>query len=221
MNDLKAVKSFVLKNRPAYKDYLGRKEERIKLIEGTWNEDGTTVQKIVEPNFKNFELGEQYLVVIDGVEMESHTFKLSSYIYLSSEISIMDIQDKFSNDETAYAFVVFNGELNTDARGDYLGKSFSVYRAENIERYDIKKLPEDCLPDSVAASFKRIEESVESALRTAEEADAYADDAYQLASSAGSVLYDKVKEQGYSKTEEEFYADLAAVEGLAEELSQI
>lgn len=143
---LTSIRSMVLKLLPAYKLFAGRKTETttVKICEGTLqNNDPLT---LLDDSFAGFVEGETYDVVLNG-----QSLKVTASQIEEGPIGIADLTD-IAN-KNGYAVAMVNGSIECQVAGTYVGASISVSQTKTVttERYDIKKLPVDCLPNTVAS----------------------------------------------------------------------
>ena len=140
---LTSIRSMVLKLLPAYKLFAGRKTETtsVKICEGTLQDIGTLT--LLDDSFAGFVEGETYDVVLNG-----QSFKVTAS-QIEGLIGIGDLTDH----QNGYAVAMLNGSILCQAMGTYIGATISVSQTKTAttERYEIKKLPEDCLPNTVAS----------------------------------------------------------------------
>ena len=143
---LTSIRSMVLKLLPAYKLFAGRKTETttVKICEGTLQEEGSLT--LLDDSFSGFVEGETYDVVLNGQSLKV----TASQINASGTIGIADFTD--AANKNIYMVALINGFIGCMAMGTYIGATISVSQTKTAttERYDIKKLPEDCLPNTVA-----------------------------------------------------------------------
>lgn len=144
---LTSIRSMVLKLLPAYKLFAGRKTETttVKICEGTLQEEGSLT--LLDDSFAGFVEGETYDVVLNGQSLKV----TASQINESGTIGIADFTD--AANKNFYMVALINEFIGCMAMGKYLGATISVSQTKTAttERYDIKKLPEDCLPNIVAS----------------------------------------------------------------------
>ena len=142
---LTSIRSMVLKLLPAYKLFAGRKPETItvKICEGTLQQEGPLT--LLDDSFAGFVEGETYDVVLNG-----QPFKVTASQIAEGLIGIANRTDVTNGN--GYAVALVNGSIVGQAIGTYIGATISVYhqKTATIDRYEIKKLPEDCLPNTVA-----------------------------------------------------------------------
>lgn len=143
---LTSIRSMVLKLLPAYKLFAGKKTETttVKICEGTLQQEGLLT--LLDDSFAGFVEGKTYDVVLNGQSLKV----TASQITESGTIGIADLTD--AANKNGYMVALVNGSIVCMAMGTYLGATISVSQTKTatVERYDIKKLPEDCLPNTVA-----------------------------------------------------------------------
>ena len=141
---LSVVRDLIKRNRVAYKDYLGEETitETKVFAKGTFaeNGDGLTCD---DPTITGFIAGETYQITIDG--------ETTDYVATAN-----DVVTYVGNvtDETKPLFMIgfASGNVEWDGDKSLLGKTVSVSQTKTVthKNYDIKKLPEELLPDSAA-----------------------------------------------------------------------
>ena len=143
---LTSIRSMVLKLLPAYKLFAGRKTETttVKICEGTLQEEGSLT--LLDDSFAGFVEGETYDVVLNGQSLKVTASKINA----SGTIGIADLTD--AANKNIYMVAMINEFIGCMATGTYIGATISVSQTKTAitEHYDIKKLPEDCLPNTVA-----------------------------------------------------------------------
>ena len=144
---LTSIRSMVLKLLPAYKLFAGRKTETttVKICEGTLQEEGSLT--LLDDSFAGFVEGETYDVVLNDQSLKVTASKINA----SGTIGIADFTD--AANKNIYMVALINEFIGCMAMGTYIGATISVSQTKTAttERYDIKKLPEDCLPNIVAS----------------------------------------------------------------------
>lgn len=140
---LTSIRSMVLKLLPAYKLFAGRKTETttVKICEGTLQEEGSLT--LLDDSFAGFVEGETYDVVLNG-----QPFKVTASQIGKNAIGIADLTD-IAN-KNGYAVALVDGSIVGQAAGTYVGATISVSQTKTVttERYDMKKLPVECLPEA-------------------------------------------------------------------------
>lgn len=163
MNALTAIKALIMKSRPAYKDYLGKATKIVKIYEGALPENGSyIVVNCLDPNFEGFVTGEYYDVVIDGEQKKCLGFLGNGKGYIGCADSVEEIEQLMSeeNPNVWYAGIPSDGTLQLFAYGSFANKSITISKTVSEEKYDIKKLPEECLPDSVGKKINTVSTAI-------------------------------------------------------------
>ena len=166
---LKAVKAMIMRERVAYKDYLGEETVTRILISGTLPNGGGSLT-LEDATFTGFGVGETYHVTIDGQTMDCVASRVE-------EVIALVIGNINSGN---YAAVVFESQRPFGmAAGSYVGKSVTVSQTKTTKKYRTKKLPTELLPDGLAKSV-----DVSKAAAAARNAQSDADEAYKNAEAA-------------------------------------
>ena len=163
MNALTAIKALIMKSRPAYKDYLGKATKIVKIYEGALPEDGSYIKvNYSDPNFEGFVTGEYYDVVIDGEQKKCLGFLAIGVGRIGCADSFKELEQLMSeeNPNVWYAASSSNGTIELWAFGSFANKSITISKTVSEEKYDIKKLPEECLPDSVGNKINTVSTAI-------------------------------------------------------------
>ena len=163
MNALTAIRALIMKSRPAYKDYLGKATKIVKIYEGTFPDDGSyIVVNCSDPNFEGFVTGEYYDVVIDGEQKKCLGFSTNGGVCIGCADSSEEIEQLRSeeNPNVWYAGTPSDGTIQLFAYGSFANKSITISKTVSEEKYDIKKLPEECLPDSVGKKINTVSTAI-------------------------------------------------------------
>ena len=194
-NVLTAVRDMIMRNRVAYKDYLGEETitETKVLVDGTLSEQGTLILK--DPSFTGFVVGEEYEATIDGT---TQTLAATSNNGAAGVTNIIDFENPGEN----YFAVSFNpkeAQPTCAANGAYIGKTISISQTKTTttKKYDIKKVPQELIPDttmrSIAAARMKAEKAnslADRALNNALFAENNADNARITANNAQTAASD-------------------------------
>ena len=180
MNSLiSAIKAFVLKNRPVYKDYLGKETKTVnaKIVD---IDSSSMCGQIVDSSFTAFVLGKEYEVTIDN-ESKKYT---ASQITVNGNtlVGLEDTSWQVSVIESGYADIVWSSD-----EFSFTTMTISQYNTVTEYKYDIKKLPNECVPDEVNRSIKKAQNTAYAARSKANSAYSHADSAYSHAISAYSL----------------------------------
>ena len=191
-NILTAVRDMINRSRIAYKDYLG--EETVTktkvLVDGTLSEQGTLTLK--DPSFTGFVAGEGYEVTIDDT---TQTLAATSN---NGDVGITNITDFENPGENYFAIGIDprKGQPICMAGGTYIGKTISISQTKTTttKKYDIKKVPQELIPDTIIKSIaaakteaKKADSLAGMAFRAADNAQATADNAQTTADNAQSI----------------------------------
>ena len=163
MNALTAIKALIMKSRPAYKDYLGKATKIVKIYEGALPEDGSSIEaNCSDPNFEGFVTGEYYDVVIDGKQKKCLGFLSNGKGCIGCADSLEEIIQLMSEEDPNVWSVLSSsdGAIMLRAYRSFANKSIIISKTVSEEKYDIKKLPEECLPDSVGKKINTISTAI-------------------------------------------------------------
>lgn len=199
MNILNAIKKYILAVRPAYKDYLGKKTEEITIADIVIGEDYAYVAeqeggvvyygyKIPNTPITDFQPGEKYNVIIDGDKKEYMAFVDGDAPLLASNNTTQEIAD---NPEGWACIFIEEGSLyfmiTNKASFPYNGKRFTITQTTTEEKWDIKKLPEECVPDSISKTVKRNKQKIAALEDGVNNANIHAELAHSLANTANNA----------------------------------
>ena len=179
------------RSRIAYKDYLGEETvtETKVLVEGTLSEQGTLTLK--DPSFTGFVVGENYDITIDGV-----TEAMTAYDFSGEAVVLGNITDPSSPPSDGWAVGIIDGTAMCSTFGSYIGKPISISQTKTIteKHYDIKKLPDELLPSTVAkkTDLTAVKKLATNAQATAETAQTTAD-AAQIAADEAKTSADEAQ----------------------------
>lgn len=142
---LKSIKTAIMTSRPAYKDFIYKKEydEVVEIVNTTITE-GWYYAELSDKTVTKFVEGEEYTVSIDSTEYK---------VIANSEGALVI-------DDIGFSFDIYNGVFSSiNDPSDFIGKTISVKYTKHVveEKYDIKKLPEECLPDSIDKFKKSVQ----------------------------------------------------------------
>ena len=155
-NLLTAIQNMIMRNRVAYKDYLGKETVVKSVLLASGLADGDNV---------GFNLTEGQSYDIDfGDERITLTAKCrecddSSPEWASTTPFLDNFQDNYvlppdtsTWPTNSFCICVHNRMISVICTGEYADKSLSIYRNDQTtkNKYDIKLLPEDLLPKGVA-----------------------------------------------------------------------
>ena len=183
-NILTAVRDMINRSRIAYKDYLGEETvtETKVLVEGTLSEHGSLTRK--DPSFTGFVAGEEYEVTIDGA---TQTLTAISAGRAAAVTNATDLDDPGEN-FFAVNFDPVESQPMCAASGTYIGKTISISQTKTTttKKYDIKKVPQELIPDTIARSVDvaKVKTKAYDAFNKADAAQTTADNAQTTADNA-------------------------------------
>lgn len=148
---LEIVKNLVKKNRIAYKDYLGKETVDEVICEGVCQDKSTPL--IIKKNEK-LQPGKMYQVAIDGVVSSWICKEWYNDIGIGPFLEYTIEHGKGPTDLTGM-WVIGHPSANAntilvDAEPSFVGKTFVVSQTITHKKYNVKKLPAELLPDTVA-----------------------------------------------------------------------
>ena len=179
---LTSIRSMVLKLLPAYKLFAGRKTETttVNICEGTLQEEGSLT--LLDDSFAGIVEGETYDVVLNGQSLKVTASKINA----SGTIGIADFTD--AANKNIYMVAMINEFIGCMAVGTFVGATISVSQTKTAttERYEIKKLPVECLPNGVAKTkdVRAAKSAAAAAQSTANDAKTAAETAQTTANAA-------------------------------------
>ena len=192
------IRDTVKRNRVAYKDYLGSETvtKTNIIVEGILVEEGTLTLK--DSSVTSFVIGESYDVTIDGVTEVMIAYDLSenSTGYRAPAtndniIALGNVTDLGNLPSDGWVVAINDGTAVCKTLGSYIGKSISISQTKTIteKHYDIKKLPDELLPNTVAkkTDVTAVKKLATNAQTLAETAQATADNAQTTADNAQST----------------------------------
>ena len=195
---LTVIRDTIKRNRVAYKDYLG--EETITktniIVEGILVEEGTLTLK--DSSVTSFVIGESYDVTIDGItevmigyELSENSTGYGAPATNYNIIALGNVTDLSNLPSDGWTVAINDGTAVCKTLGSYIGKSISISQTKTIteKHYDIKKLPDELLPNTVAkkTDVTAVKKLATNAQTLAETAQATADNAQTTADNAQST----------------------------------
>lgn len=165
-NVLTAVRDMIMRNRVAYKDYIGTEDviEKTVLISGKLSANGESVN--AKDAFKGFVEGETYKVTVGDETVDATaqygTGSFSGCIVIGSS-NVMP-----SNEIPGWMICVYNENLLGYGAGEWVGKSVEVFteRTVKVDRWDVKKLPYKLLPDQLLSDLEEMMEKLSSQIKS-------------------------------------------------------
>ena len=147
---LSVVRDLIKRNRVAYKDYLGEETitETKVFAKGTFAENGAGLT-CDDPTITSFVTGETYQITIDG--------ETTDYVAITEE-NIILVGNVTDGTKPLFAIGFVSGNVRWEGDESLIGKTVSVSQTKTVthKNYDIKKLPEELLPDEVNEDRKEI-----------------------------------------------------------------
>lgn len=195
-NILTAVRDMINRSRIAYKDYLGEETvtETKALVEGTLSETYSPLT-LKDPSFTGFVVGEGYEVTIDGATQTLTAISDSGFVVVTNATDLNNLGEN-------YFLVTFDSDYQVmgESGGTYIGKTIFISQTKTTttKKYDIKKVPQELIPDTIARSVDvaNVKTKADDAFYQANTAQTTADNARatadQLQASVNEVLYKSV-----------------------------
>lgn len=159
---LQAIRALIMKSRPAYKDYLGNETvtTTTKIVSASLAsvaQNFPIPSEYVDSSFTGLVAGETYTVSVNNVSNDyTATSVNDDLIFIGSDTwANIDAETPPTN----YWFITWTKSTNTlaigQAAGTYLSKSLSLSKTVTkvVDHWDIKKLPEECLPYPVNGGY--------------------------------------------------------------------
>ena len=155
-NLLTAIQNMIMRNRVAYKDYLGKETvvKSVLLAGGLANGDHVGFN-LTEGQSYDIDFGDERITLT----AKCRECDDSLPEWASTTPFLDNFQDNYVLSEdmstwptNSFCVCVHSGTISVICTGEYADKSLSIYRNDqtNKNKYDIKLLPEDLLPKSVA-----------------------------------------------------------------------
>lgn len=155
-NLLTAIQNMIMRNRVAYKDYLGKETvvKSVLLASGLANEDNVGFN-LTEGQSYDIDFGDERITLTAKCRECDDSFPE----WLSTTPMLDNLQDNYVLPKdmstwptNSFCVYVHSGMIYVICTGEYADKSLSIYRNDQTtkNKYDIKLLPEDLLPKSVA-----------------------------------------------------------------------
>lgn len=210
---LTVVNQFVKSNRPAYKDYLGEETQDESVWQETYreNEDGDTGEQTIVGGFFTGgcvpKVGDTLTVVVNGEGGEypleaapifDKMLSASGMMWVGSinYATLVSIAESDDPEAEAAKYVDnWGGYVGKEGGmwaammffcGKYLNATVDICRAATVAKYNIKKLPIECLPDETTKAITNARTTANSAQVTANSAQVTADYAQNRADLAYS-----------------------------------
>ena len=206
---LKVVRDMVMRNRVAYKDYLGEETTTATTVfcsgvlpDGEGRLDAGDAKG-------GLVVGETYDVVIDGVAQTCVAYKFNNQIEAVGNTADLSEDD-------CWVALKYNVAWVGGAKGSYVGKTITVSqtKTEVVKRYDVKKLPEELLPDVLNKRVKAARDAANAAKVAADGASIDATTANTAADNAKTAADNAKTTADNAKTAAENGRVFANIEGV-------
>ena len=166
------LRTFILKSRPAYRDYLGENVEH-KIIpiltDVVLPRDGDFFPP-EDSTFSGFLAGETYHVTLDGKEFDAIAFTVNGGGTGLSNVSASDMESgTIPSDAWSVATSPeFPAKVVCSAYGSFVGKTISV-RFDKIVvegKWSVKKLAYELLPDQLLSDLDKMMKKLSSQIKS-------------------------------------------------------
>ena len=155
-NLLTAISNMIMRNRVAYKDYLGKETvvKPVLLASGLANGDNVEFN-LTEGQSYDIDFGDERITLTAKRRECDDSFPE----WFNTTPVLDNFQDNYVLPKdmstwptNSFCVCVHSGTIQVACTGEYADKSLSIYRNDQVtkNKYDIKLLPEDLLPKSVA-----------------------------------------------------------------------
>lgn len=155
-NLLTAIQNMIMRNRVAYKNYLGKETVVKSVLLASGLADGDNVGfNLTEGQSYDIDFGDERITLTAKCRECDDSFPE----WLSTTPMLDNLQDNYVLPKdmstwptNSFCVYVHSGMIYVICTGEYADKSLSIYRNDQTtkNKYDIKLLPEDLLPKSVA-----------------------------------------------------------------------
>lgn len=176
-NLLTAIQNMIMRNRVAYKDYLGKETvvKPVLLATGLSFSDQPSVSfELIEGQSYDIDFGDERITLTARLRgcADDMPEDVSSWASVTPELDNFPDGYLLSKDtstlpDDSFRIQIHDGLMFTSSTGKYADKDFDLYRNDPVttNKYDIKLLPEELLPKSVAK--KKDIDKVDQALNVA------------------------------------------------------
>lgn len=159
---LQAIRALIMKSRPAYKDYLGNETVTtttniVSASLASVDQNFPIPSEYVNSSFTGLVAGETYTVSVNNVSNDYTATSVNNDLIFIGSDTYANINAE--TPPTNYWFVTWTKSTNTltigQAAGTYLSKSLRLSKTMTkvVDHWDIKKLPEECLPYPVNGGY--------------------------------------------------------------------
>ena len=204
------LRTFILKSRPAYRDYLGENVEHkaIPILTDVVLPRGGDYFSPEDSTFSGFSAGETYHVTLNGKEFDAIAIAING----STSLSNASASDVESGTIPSDAWSVstnpgFPVKVACWASGSFVGKTISV-RFDKIvveSKWDVKKLSYELLPDQLLFYLKEMMEKLISQIKSLQ-VDPVITGSFSQNRNPDTDVGSNSHTEGYSSTASEFCA---------------
>ena len=155
-NLLTAIQNMIMRNRIAYKDYLGKETVVKSVLLASGLADGDNVEfNLTEGQSYDIDFGDERITLTAKCRECDDSFPE----WFNTTPVLDNFQDNYVLPKdmstwptNSFCICVHSGTIQVACTGEYANKSLSIYRNDQTtkNKYDIKLLPEELLPKSVA-----------------------------------------------------------------------
>lgn len=161
-NLLTAISNMIMRNRVVYKDYLGKETvvKPVLLATGLSFSDQSSVSfELTEGQSYDIDFGDERITLTARLRgcADDMPEDVSSWASITPELdnfpdSYLLPYDPPTLPDDSFRIQIHDGLMFTSSTGKYADKDFDLYRNDLVttNKYDIKLLPEELLPKSVA-----------------------------------------------------------------------
>ena len=176
-NLLTAISNMIMRNRVAYKDYLGKETvvKPVLLATGLSFSDQPSVSfELTEGQSYDIDFGDERITLTARLRgcADDIPEDVSSWVSITPELDnfpdgYLLPKDTSTLPDDSFRIQIHDGLMFTSSTGKYADKDFDLYRNDLVttNKYDIKLLPEELLPKSIAK--KKDIDKVDQALNVA------------------------------------------------------
>ena len=155
-NLLTAIQNMIMRNRIAYKDYLGKETvvKSVLLASGLANGDNVEFN-LTEGQSYDIDFGDERITLTAKCRECDDSFPgwfNTTPVLDNFQDNYVLPKDMSTWPTNSFCVCVHSGTIQVACTGEYANKSLSIYRNDQTtkNKYDIKLLPEELLPKSVA-----------------------------------------------------------------------
>lgn len=161
-NLLTAIQNMIMRNRVAYKDYLGKETvvKPVLLASGlSFSGQPSVSFELIECQSYDIDFGDERITLTARLRgcADDVPEDVSSWVSVTPELDNFPDNYLLPNDistlpDDSFRIQIHDGLMLTSSTGKYADKDFDLYRNNLVttNKYDIKLLPEELLPKSVA-----------------------------------------------------------------------